>query len=269
MRIVESQIIGKQSQETCEDGIVMTDDFVAVIDGSTSKADVRYSPDVSNGRLCMQIVSHVISEQLTPDSTVTDFCRLTAEAVSSYYPQKPVKADNNLMAASAVVLNVRKREVWFVGDCLCLIDGILYEYPKPEEEINAQKRSDYIHELLKEGRATVEGLRIKDVGRDCIKNELRSCCERQNRDYAVINGMDIPENLIHVISVADAKEIVLASDGYPVLKRTLAESERELERIINNDPLCINLYKATKGVMQGYKSFDDRTFVRIEIDGVK
>ena len=84
------------------------------------------------------------------------------------------------------------------------------------QEVNAQKRSDYIHELLKECRATVEGLRIKDVGRDCIKNELRSCCERQNRDYAVINGMDIPENLVHVISVADAKEIILASDGYPL-----------------------------------------------------
>ena len=135
----------------------MTDDFVAVIDGSTSKADVRYSPDVSNGRLCMEIVSRVISEKLTPDSTITDFCRLTAEAVSEYYPQKPTKADNNLMAASAVVLNVRKREVWFVGDCLCLVDGVLYEYPKPEEVVNAEKRSKYIHELLKEGRAMVEG----------------------------------------------------------------------------------------------------------------
>ena len=243
----------------------MTDDFIAVIDGSTSKADVRYSPDVSNGRLCMQIVSRVISENLTPDSTITDFCRLTAEAVSAYYSQKPVKADNNLMAASAVVLNVKKQEVWFVGDCLCLIDGVLYEYPKPEEEVNAEKRSKYIHKLLEEGRATVEGLRIKDIGRDCIKNELRSCCERQNRDYAVINGMDIPENLIHVVPVADAKEVVLASDGYPVLKGTLTESERELERIINNDPLCIDLYKATKGVMQGYKSFDDRTYIRIEL----
>ena len=241
----------------------MTDDFIAVIDGSTSKADIRYSSDVSNGRLCMQIVSRIISESLTPDSTITDFCRLTTEAVSAYYSQKPVKADNNLMAASAVVLNVRKREVWFVGDCLCLVDGVLYEYPKPEEVVNAEKRSKCIQKLLKEGRATVEELRVKDIGRESIKNELRSCCERPNRDYAVINGMDIPENLIHVISVADAKEIVLASDGYPILKGTLAESERELERIINNDPLCIDLYKATKGVMQGYKSFDDRTYIRI------
>ena len=108
-------------------------------------------------------------------------------------------------------------------------------------------------------------LRIKDIGRDCIKNELRSCCERQNRDYAVINGMDIPENLVHVIPVAHAREIILASDGYPILKRTLEESERELERIIMDDPLCIDIYKATKGVMKGYKSFDDRTFVRIDL----
>ena len=39
----------------------------------------------------------------------------------------------------------------------------------------------------------------------------------------------------------------------------------ELERIIKNDPLCIDIYKATKGVMKGYKSFDDRTFVRIDL----
>ena len=243
----------------------MTDDFVAVIDGSTSKADVRYSADVSNGRLCMQIVSRIISEQLTPDSTVTDFCRLTAEAVSAYYPQKPTKADNNLMAASAVVLNVKKREVWFVGDCLCLVDGVLYEYPKPEEVVNAEKRSRYIHELLREGRATVDELRVRDMGRDSIKTELRSCCERQNRDYAVINGMDIPQHLVHVIPVTHAREIILASDGYPVLKRTLEESERELGRIIKDDPLCIDAYKATKGVMKGYRSFDDRAFVRMEM----
>ena len=37
MKIIESSIIGKKSQEVCEDGMVITDDFIAVIDGSTSK----------------------------------------------------------------------------------------------------------------------------------------------------------------------------------------------------------------------------------------
>lgn len=242
----------------------MTDDFVAVIDGSTSKADVRYSPDVSNGRLCMQIVSRVISGELPSDATVRDFCRLVSDAVSEYYPEKPLKANNNLMAASAVVFSLKRREVWFVGDCLCLVDGVLYEYPKPEEEINASKRAEYIRKMLIEGRATVDELRVHDYGRDAIRNELRECCGRQNRDYAVINGMDIPENLVHVVSVSDAKEVVLASDGYPVLKGTWEESERELKRIISVDPLFIDVYKATKCVMKGYKSFDDRTYIRIK-----
>ncbi len=33
MKIVEYSIIGKKSQEACEDGLVMTDDFIAVTDG--------------------------------------------------------------------------------------------------------------------------------------------------------------------------------------------------------------------------------------------
>ena len=28
-------MVGKKSQEACEDGVVVTDDFIAVIDGST------------------------------------------------------------------------------------------------------------------------------------------------------------------------------------------------------------------------------------------
>lgn len=33
MKIIESSIIGKKSPEACEDGMVVTDDFIAVIDG--------------------------------------------------------------------------------------------------------------------------------------------------------------------------------------------------------------------------------------------
>lgn len=31
MKIIESSIIGKKSPEACEDGMVVTDDFIAVI----------------------------------------------------------------------------------------------------------------------------------------------------------------------------------------------------------------------------------------------
>ena len=37
MKVIESKIEGKKSPESCEDGLVVTADFIAVIDGSTSK----------------------------------------------------------------------------------------------------------------------------------------------------------------------------------------------------------------------------------------
>ena len=50
MEIIEQQIVGKDPKKGCEDGIVVTPDFVAVIDGSTSKSEYRHSLWRSNGR---------------------------------------------------------------------------------------------------------------------------------------------------------------------------------------------------------------------------
>ena len=50
MKIAEQFIQGKHSAADCEDGIVVTDHFAAVIDGSTSKTPFRLDPAVKNGR---------------------------------------------------------------------------------------------------------------------------------------------------------------------------------------------------------------------------
>lgn len=60
MKIIESCIIGKKSQEACEDGMVVTDDFIAVIDGSTSKTPKHLNPDMKNGRYAMMLISEYI-----------------------------------------------------------------------------------------------------------------------------------------------------------------------------------------------------------------
>jgi glycerophosphoryl diester phosphodiesterase len=44
LKIIEQNIIGKHRQEDCEDGIVITDDFVAVIDGSTARPRIASIP---------------------------------------------------------------------------------------------------------------------------------------------------------------------------------------------------------------------------------
>ena len=50
MRIIEQKLVGKHTQETCEDGIVVTDNFIAVIDGSTSKTKIQLNSGMKNGR---------------------------------------------------------------------------------------------------------------------------------------------------------------------------------------------------------------------------
>ena len=43
------------------------------------------------------------------------------------------------------------------------------------------------------------------------------------------------------------------------------ESERELQLLLKDDPLCHRKNRCTKGMMADANSYDDRTFLRIEI----
>ena len=57
-------------------------------------------------------------------------------------------------------------------------------------------------------------------------------------------------------------EIVLASDGYPELFATLAQSEAHLQTVNAKDPLCFRENKGTKGIAPQNDSFDDRAYIR-------
>ncbi len=60
-------------------------------------------------------------------------------------------------------------------------------------------------------------------------------------------------------------ELVMASDGYPVIAETLARSESELARLLGLDPWCVNELAGTKGVLDGQVSFDDRAYLRVRL----
>ena len=92
MKIIESSIIGKKSPEACEDGMVVTDDFIAVIDGSTSKTPKHLNPDMKNGRYAMMLISEYIQEELKADASVDDFCQgVTAYIYNKVYEKLGVE----------------------------------------------------------------------------------------------------------------------------------------------------------------------------------
>lgn len=293
MKIIESSIIGKKSPEACEDGMVVTDDFIAVIDGSTSKTPKHLNPDMKNGRYAMMLISEYIREELKADASVDDFCQgVTAYIYNKVYEKLGVEErlkehPEERLTASAILYSRTRNEVWMVGDCQAIIAGKLYENGKPYEEKIARKRVELIEQGLSpaEARKQIEPLLIKAM------------LSGQNQTYTVIDGFPVYREGVKVVSVSDSSsvqdsvspsdscsvqdpvscsgsasasdtipssssEIVLASDGYPFLKPTLAASEAALAEQIANDPQNIRSFIATKGIVEGNKSFDDRTYIR-------
>lgn len=291
MKIIESSIIGKKSQEVCEDGMVVTDDFIAVIDGSTSKTPKHLNPDMKNGRYAMMLISEYIREELKADASVDDFCQgVTAYIYHKVYEKLGVEErlkehPEERLTASAILYSRTRNEVWMVGDCQAIIDGKLYENGKPYEQEIARKRVELIEQGLSpaEARKQIEPLLIEAM------------LSGQNQTYTVIDGFPIYREGVKVVSVSDScsvqdsvpasdsvpcsdsvsasgtifvssSEIVLASDGYPFLEPTLAASEAALAEQIANDPQNIHSFIATKGIVEGNKSFDDRTYIRFSVE---
>ena len=291
MKIIESSIIGKKSPEACEDGMVITDDFIAVIDGSTSKTPKHLNPDMKNGRYAMMLISEYIREELKADASVDDFCQgVTAYICNKVYEKLGVEErlmehPEERLTASAILYSRTRNEVWMVGDCQAIIAGKLYENGKPYEQEIARKRVELIEQGLSpaEARKQIEPLLIEAM------------LSGQNQTYTVIDGFPIYREGVKVVSVSDScsvqdsvpasdsvpcsdsasasdtipsssSEIVLASDGYPFLKPTLAASEAALAEQIANDPQNIHSFIATKGIVEGNKSFDDRTYIRFSVE---
>ena len=291
MKIIESSIIGKKSPEACEDGMVITDDFIAVIDGSTSKTPKHLNPDMKNGRYAMMLISEYIREELKADASVDDFCQgVTVYIYNKVYEKLGVEErlkehPEERLTASVILYSRTRNEVWMVGDCQAIIDGKLYENGKPYEQEIARKRVELIEQGLSpaEARKQIEPLLIEAM------------LSGQNQTYTVIDGFPIYREGVKVVSVSDScsvqdsvpasdsvpcsdsvsasgtifvssSEIVLASDGYPFLEPTLAASEAALAEQIANDPQNIHSFIATKGIVEGNKSFDDRTYIRFSFE---
>lgn len=266
MRIIESRLTGKQSQETCEDGIVITENFIAVIDGSTSKTPLRISKDMQNGRYAMLLISQYI-RQMPPQISLTNFCSGITAVFHDIYMQsgldiKRLEAvPQERITASAVIYSDYHKEIWMIGDCQCMVDGILYENTKPYETRLAARRARIIKNTPCKKR-----FRTHDTAREAIIPDMLRAMQDQNKTYAVIDGFSIPQEKIKVIPAdAGSMEIVLASDGYPFLHPTLSESEEHLKAQIANDPLNIDTFKATKGITDGNLSFDDRAYIRFTV----
>lgn len=272
VKIIESFIKGKKNnKELCEDGLVITENYISIIDGVTSKGNTLWQ-NMTSGVYVKKLLINAInnmSPNLNAEDSILYLNTLIKEEYEKSNMYEYVKEHpEERLQANLIVFNISKNEIWMWGDCQALINKKLYHKEKKIDKILSEARSLFVDLELKNGK-TVKDIIKNDTGRKYILPLLKQSIVYNNTigKYGcnVLDGFEIMPKSVIKIKVKENDEIVLASDGYPVLKNSLKESEEKLLEILEKDPLLINIYKSTKGLQQGNISYDDRTYIKFVV----
>jgi hypothetical protein len=148
-----------------------------------------------------------------------------------------------------------------------MIDGEERWPPGRPEAAAAAARAAVLVAALGAG-TSLEALRAEDPGRAAILPLLRQLNDRRNADipgsFGAVDGTWVPRRHRESWTLPrDAREVVIASDGYLEVSATLAETEAKLASRLARDPMMVEAPPATKGVAPGAVSFDDRAYLRV------
>lgn len=267
-QIVETFSLGKnKNQDLNEDGLFINDKLIAVIDGTTDKQNISIN-NHSGGVVAKNLIIKKLND-FSGEENSTSIIKILIEYLAKEIPLEIY----GKISATVIILNLIKKEIIIFGDSKLLIDNCEIDNSKEIDSVISYKRANIIKELLKEGY-NEEDLLKYDLSREKIKVDLINQLQYENKlgtyGYGVITNnlkdIDNVESFIKVIPLNSAKEVVMASDGYPILLNSLKRSEYELNKVIRNDPLCYKQFKSTKGVYNGLNSFDDRTYIKIKFN---
>jgi glycerophosphoryl diester phosphodiesterase len=277
-QILESYTQAKSAATPSEDGMAASVFYAAVVDGSTSASLVAAPREVpaSPGCMAMETLKQCIAG-FPPDLTLRQAADWMTEAVRALWElfqaegAPPTERPRPCPTASVVLYADARREVWQIGDCPFLLDGVEHRGAKAVDALLADWRARATRRLLAAG-ADPAALQATDPGRDAILPYLRAQIRLQNADptqrraFGVVDGAEIPDAYLRVYPLSPGPHrLVLATDGYPRLFDTLADTEAHLQRLLHDDPLCVDALRGTKGLRPGSASFDDRTYLSLAI----
>lgn len=274
MVVLEKKIAGKRrDQDLCEDGIFSNEHFAAVIDGCSSRS-LPLEGGRSSGRIAKDLLLQAL-QALRPDATRDEAFSCFNAAILRWYADHGLtdlmaKNPSRRCSAYIALVSKKRREVWVLGDCQALVNKQLYTIHKPIDSLMENMRALYIECELQNGR------REQDIASSMeeIQNRMKMHMELQSKfqnaglqtsyTYYVLDGFFTNMDAVQVVQLGpEQTEVVLASDGYPLLKDTLHATEEHLATLLSLDPLCFRENRSTKGMEQGNVSFDDRSYLRV------
>lgn len=283
-----------KEQDSCEDCLILTKDYACVVDGATSPSGRRWTEaNIKAGQWAARLLVAGVANLPPKCSSAREIVDLLTQSIHDAYQSEnvlEVMARNPVERATASLglYSNYLRQLIFVGDCQALLVGgegkiaKAIQYEKFNDTVMSQARSMLWHiELAKKtsGGYTNSPIEVTeqnevDVGREFIRPLLSGQRWFQNNPHAhprfqywVLDGFPVSEQGIKIHDIDHSiQEIILASDGYPTLHPTLKKTEKELFDLLQKDPLLIDFYMSTKGVAKGSESFDDRTYLRFQLD---
>lgn len=275
MKIIEQHLQSKTVyDELCEDIYFCNNKFAAVIDGASNVSGELFAGKTP-GQWAAFTIKEAIAE-LSGEEEIDEIVNAINRKYGILY--KELGIEQRILvepfirpSASMIVYSKHYRKIWMIGDCQCYFDGALHQNIKHVDKVFEEVRSIVLHAELVRG-GSIEELQNEDIGYKLIKPLIQKQYNFQNGDphchlsYGVVNGFPIPNALIKTVNVPDdVKYISLATDGYSKIFSTLEETESELQRLLELDPLCIKENMGTKAIMKGNSSYDDRTYIKVEL----
>lgn len=118
MEIVEKCIFGKKvNAADCEDGLVIKDSIIAVVDGATSKTQKKFD-NLASGAFARKILCNVLKQPETEKLNSEElFSKLTESLKENSDKWHNVLAFEEYPRASVIIYNNLFGEVWSYGDC--------------------------------------------------------------------------------------------------------------------------------------------------------
>lgn len=274
MKILEQFALSKTGRTNdCEDLIVFSPDFAAIIDGATARNQQLY--DGRTPGLTAAILVKEAIESLDGRATLRNTLDKVTAHFLSFYGNRGIQAEahDQILTASAVIYSRYYNQIWMVGDCQCLFNDQVYTHPNGIDDFMAGVRSFINQAELLKGK-TIDWIMNNDPGGSYIKELLVDQFLFQNHgpsvqgayQYTAFDGRPIREESVKILQLdSSVEELILASDGYPVLYPSLQQSETKLAELLARDPLCIFENKGVKGLKSGFVSFDDRSFLKMTL----
>jgi hypothetical protein len=269
MRVLERLVRGKRpDHHLCEDAITVTPNFAVVVDGATDKTDREFDGKCG-GLFAAEAVVNGFEEMPAGASLAECVGRLT-EGIRGSLTASAHRFDiahDDGPSAVFIAYSAHRREVWRVGDGTWRVGATVHTSEKRLDLIAAGMRAALLRALIAEGER-LEDMMRNDPGRQTILPLLRHQHVFRNGSddrfsYGAIDGRPVPERFLESWPVPPGSELVLASDGYPVVCETLQATEEYLALDLARDPLRIQQHCETKGLQNSNESFDDRAYLRV------